>query len=181
MAFHRRKKLWIPLLALGSVLSFTGLAHAKNAEDGQPKPNRFDIISGSLVLDKTTGLMWQRCALGQTWDGNNCAGIAAHYRWEEAVSAAGKNEEGGYHDWYLPEKEDLESLIDPELTEPTIDLNAFPNNPNDLFWSSSAYVANAEHTKATVNYLHRHKIAVGPHSVFSYARARLVRQADAKE
>jgi hypothetical protein len=181
MIFFHSKKLRTPLLILGSAVALAGQAYSKDTSGEQPIPHRFEIINDSLVMDTTTNLMWQRCALGQTWDGNTCAGIAESYRWKEAMSAAEQNGKGGYHDWYLPAKEELESLIDPELTQPTIDQKAFPNTPNDMFWSSSANVANAEYLKTAVNYRYKYIRSAGSLSVSSYARVRLVRQADTKE
>lgn len=39
---------------------------------------------GSMVLDKTTNLVWQRCSVGQTWNGNTCIGEAKLFTFDQA-------------------------------------------------------------------------------------------------
>jgi len=57
-----------------------------------------------IVEDIRTKLQWQRCSLGQTWNGATCAGEARKYTLDEAqrIAPAG---------WRLPTKDELASLV----------------------------------------------------------------------
>lgn len=97
-------------------------------------------------------LVWQKCAVGQSWDGITCVGEAKEFTWNEAMEL--KSNFAGRTDWRLPTKDELMRLVycsdglydsyDGEcensryVTIPTIDTNYFPNAPGNLFWSSSA-------------------------------------------
>jgi hypothetical protein len=72
--------------------------------------------SGSMVLDKATGLVWMRCTLGETWDGKTCVGEKRGVTFSEAVQTAKSLNEtggfGGYTDWAVPKIRQLHSLVD---------------------------------------------------------------------
>ena len=42
------------------------------------------LADGSIVLDVVTGLEWQRCSVGQTWNGTSCEGDAQLMTWDAA-------------------------------------------------------------------------------------------------
>ena len=113
---------------------------------------RYQVIGsrGEIVRDAMTGLEWQRCSLGQSWNGQTCTGEAAVYRWKQAREAA--DEMGG---WRLPEKNELQTLVycssgqparfktsdglcDGEYQRPMIVAEAFPNTPIYNYWSHSS-------------------------------------------
>ena len=121
------------------------------ASAGSESPNeryRFLGKDHNIVEDTRTKLQWQRCSMGQTWNGNNCVGKAISYQWGEAQQA-------GRLGWRLPTKDELASLIycssgepsywntassmcEGAYTSPTIWSAAFPNTSNVLsVWSSS--------------------------------------------
>ncbi len=99
--------------------------------------NRYTIdATNGTVLDKQTGLMWSRCALGQT--GSDCAGGSiAFFTWQDALSAAGASNLAGHANWRLPNIEELRSIVAYHCASPSINLNAFPNTLASLAWSSS--------------------------------------------
>lgn len=90
--------------------------------------------NGEIIKDMVTGLEWQRCSFGQTWnaDTQGCDGTAIKHAWDTAINLTA---DGGFR---IPTIEELKTLVYPENYEqPTIVSWAFPNTPNDSFWSSS--------------------------------------------
>jgi hypothetical protein len=99
------------------------------------------IINGDgTVTDTITGFMWQQCQYGQTWDGAQCTGAAATRTWDEAFAyVQGLNGTGylGYDDWRLPNRNELQGLVDYNLFSPA---STFPNTLVAAFyWSSTTY------------------------------------------
>ncbi len=90
------------------------------------------------VTDVKTHLMWMQCAQGQV--GTQCEGVVLQYTWELAMRIPETlNKRGGfagYTDWRLPSVQELQSLVRMD-SNPTICLEAFPNAPETLFWSST--------------------------------------------
>ena len=49
----------------------------------------------------------------------------------------------GYTDWRIPNRKELESIVDAGQHTPSIDSAVFPSTPTDYFWSSSTSVNNS--------------------------------------
>lgn len=64
--------------------------------------------------DPTTGLIWQTCALGQTWNSQKCIGDPEQYAWEKSFLAADENRFLNKDDWILPTREQLGGLFKTE-------------------------------------------------------------------
>ena len=101
--------------------------------------SRYQLLSnGSEVKDLKTGLIWQRCSLGQTWDGTTCTGTASQYTWQQVQAA--KDAGNGLT---LPNIKELSSLANRACYNPAINDTFFPNTPFDsstyygAYWSSS--------------------------------------------
>jgi hypothetical protein len=99
----------------------------------------FIIRSDGTATQKSTGLMWMRCSLGQNWDGKTCRGKASAYTWEDALQAANRYKFAGHSDWRLPNKNELETIYEGSCTLPAINERVFPATPPTYFWSSSPY------------------------------------------
>jgi len=104
---------------------------------------RYCDLGDGTVLDTQTNLQWMRCALGQTWDGENCVGKAIRFNWDEANTAVKDHQQVNDNDWRLPSLEELATLI-VEGEKPTIDSKVFPNTLA-WFWSSSLDADNSSY------------------------------------
>lgn len=60
---------------------------------------------GDEVLDRTTGWVWMRCSLGQSWNGQTCVGTAQTFNFDGAAAAA-----RSYAGWLVPSVAQLVSL-----------------------------------------------------------------------
>jgi hypothetical protein len=83
--------------------------------------NRFVVISGGLVHDTLTDLVWQQQASTTTMSLTDA---------QTYCSSAGSG-------FRLPTLKELQSIVDHTVTSgPPIDQTAFPNTPEDGFWPS---------------------------------------------
>lgn len=102
--------------------------------------SRYILNSNGTALDRKTGLTWMRCAKGQTWDGVTCSGSPQMYSWKYALETAENTVFAEQNDWRLPNRKELQSLIENSCSEPAINLTAFPNTGIEnlyTYWSSS--------------------------------------------
>ena len=121
---------------LAAVLTGHALAQTCPANVKRTAPDsRYELQnSGAEVWDKQTDLIWQRCSLGQSWDGSSCTGAATGHTWQQALEAA-RAAGGG---WALPDKRELQSLVERGCYNPAVNSNVFPNTPASGYWSSSS-------------------------------------------
>jgi hypothetical protein len=133
-----------------------------NINDWQ-KINRY-LVKDDLVKDTETGLMWQRCSVGQNWNGTTCEGKAKEYTWDNAMKL-NNSSDNHYNDWRLPTLKELKTLVycssgqpttwhstintdaknlqynscTPKsgYTRPTLLTEVFPNTPENWYWSAS--------------------------------------------
>lgn len=124
------------------------VACAGTKEDGESQSGvaRGYTDNGDLtVTDNATGLVWQKCFKGRN---NNAActddpGIADTATWADAITycsslgLAGKT-------WRLPSRQELETLPDYSLANPSINTSIFPSTvAASNNWSSTTVAANA--------------------------------------
>lgn len=125
---------------------------------------RYRDNGNGTITDTKTNLTWMRCSLGQQWTGSSCAGEAMAMNWNDALKAAMFFSYAGHNDWRVPTVDELDTLVQcpagrkpsarpggrwvrdtngechgNEFNNPKININAFPNTPAKLFWSSSPY------------------------------------------
>ena len=122
---------WLRRLAF--VLLFMGIAgHALAAKT-------YSDNGDGTVTDPTTGLVWMRCAMGQTWDGTTCSGVASTYTFPQANALTGKYTFAMQSDWRLPNILELLTIVDTSNTKNSSDTVVFPFTyvEGKGFWSDS--------------------------------------------
>ena len=86
---------------------------------------------GAQVKDLQTGLVWQRCVLGQQWDGQSCTGEPVAQDWNTATkSLIGKG-------WRLPTQQELEGLAEKSCFELALNQTWFGSGPSGWVWTST--------------------------------------------
>ncbi|MDO5650843.1 MAG: DUF1566 domain-containing protein [Moraxella sp.] len=122
---------------VGAILLLTALpitAQAQTCTASTRPDSRYTVMTnGTEVKDNVTGLIWQRCSLGQTWSGTTCIGTVSHYNWQQALTATNAIGNG----YRLPNIKELNSLVDDACYSPAINERLFPNTAGEPYWSSS--------------------------------------------
>lgn len=159
------------------------------SEASQEGRDRFEVHAGQgVVEDRATGLVWDHCTWGQA--GKDCDGDGIIFQaWADAIQVARiANEQRykGYYDWRVPNARELESLVDPDATNPAIDTAVFPNTPPAYYWTSSSgwlasptngnYAWNVRFDSGVVTYIRKVPSPVAPTP--DRSRVRLVRRGD---
>ncbi len=93
---------------------------------GLPNPSSYVVDAAKgIVVDQVTKLTWQR---------DSGPGL---YDWAKARTHCADLVQAGYDDWRLPTRIELLSLVDSTKLAPSIDTNAFPGAPGEVFWTAS--------------------------------------------
>lgn len=123
------------LISLCLVIAQTSLSQTCNTSIPESTPDSRFIVDGEEVTDIVTGLIWQRCPLGQA--GSDCSdGGYVFYTWQEALKAAASwaTEDKA---WRLPNINELRSIVEERCYNPAINLSVFPFPYYATFWSGS--------------------------------------------
>jgi hypothetical protein len=111
--------------------------------EGFPAKNpdaAYVVLSDGTAVDVRTGLMWKRCAEGQTWDGAACAGTRLAANWQLALAIADASTFAGHTDWRVPNIKELMTLVETcGANGPRINRNVFPHSVSmgTNTWSST--------------------------------------------
>jgi hypothetical protein len=150
-------------------LSSSNYAACNSAITRTTPDSRYELLNSNVeVKDKQTGLIWQRCSLGQTWNGTICTGNIAGYTWANALQTA-KNMGNG---WRVPNIKELKSLIEPACYHPSINDVIFSNAQSAYHWSSSSVAGTGNFAWAV--YFEDGNISYNPKD-YSLSTVRLVR------
>jgi len=136
-------KLFRCITLLGCLLGFAPMLQAQQVcnsaiQASTPSGDFTDHDNGTVTHNRT-GLMWQRCAEGQTWSAGTCTGSANTMSWANALQAAVSARVGGFSDWRLPNIKELQSIVEEKCVSPSINNSIFPNTSASRFWSAAAY------------------------------------------
>lgn len=124
-------------LVISLLFTQSALANCRDDITASTPDQDFTLHNDGTATHNSTGLMWMRCSLGQTWDGSTCTGAASSFAWQNALVAAQSHSFAGHSDWRLPNKNELASLVEQRCVGPSINSMVFPNTPSYWFWSSS--------------------------------------------
>ncbi len=142
---------------------------------------RFADNGDGTITDTQSGLMWMRCALGQTWTGSSCRGDPSALTWMSAQDAAKSlNTGGGYAshaDWRMPHIPELAMIIERQCDNPRVNLKLFPDTPASWFWTATGRRGKGQDGQA-------YRLSFGPEGAGPEAKndlhfARLVRNTKA--
>jgi hypothetical protein len=89
--------------------------------------NSFIDNGDGTITDTSTGLVWQQATAPGT------------YTWEQALTYCENLTLGGHSDWRLPNRNELQSIVDYSRYNPAIDTTFFPGTVASYYWSSTTY------------------------------------------
>ncbi|MFY8274112.1 DUF1566 domain-containing protein [Pseudoalteromonas sp. SSDWG2] len=135
------------LWCCAAIMSFSASAQTCYSLSVTTPTERFTIHEDGTVTDTHTGLMWQRCSYGQTFDAQlqSCTGDAQQLTWQQALQNAHANEFAGFDDWQVPNAKELASIVERTCVEPSINLSVFLSADNDNYWSNTSAITPADH------------------------------------
>ena len=163
---------WCVLPQEGSVGQYaqTDSYFVRGVRRGQPEPAvRFVDNLDSTVSDMSTGLMWEvKTDDGGPRDKDDFYAITDALDYCENLSLA------GYDDWRMPNLNELYSLVDNSVINPTIDTAFFPHTQSSYYWASTYYLNIAPPPAIIVDFSNGYSpnfFTAGFPFPFSYVRA----------
>lgn len=86
------------------------------------------------VKDLKTNLIWQRCAVGQSYSGTACVGVESLHTWASALQFAANTGSG----WRLPNIKELKTLIEDSCYDMAINQKFFNDGMvKTTYWTAS--------------------------------------------
>jgi len=129
---------------LGMLLILGMLTFSAYAQDCTKKltsskdSSHFDINQDGTITDIDTGLTWQRCVVGQTWNGLTCEGQAKQVVWQDAMKqSVPTGQSNADKHWRLPKLNELAGIVDIHCQSPRINLDLFPATEAKPFWTTN--------------------------------------------
>lgn len=143
--------LTVTLLSHGIALADHDSYHRCNYSIPGYVTNQFvDNLDGT-VTDSATGLIWQRCNMGMSWnqEAGACVGYPQYEDWKNTLQSVElHNSEqlalGLDADWRLPNLKELASIINIHCIYPSINIDAFPGETSAYWSSTPAYSGTVE-------------------------------------
>ncbi len=110
--------------------------------DARPASDYADHGDGS-VTHRPSGLVWQRCLVGQSWADGTCSGPASTLSWQAAQTQ--RSTLAGHTDWRVPTQDELLTLVDYTQPNRAINTTVFPDTPGKAFWSATSHANAPQH------------------------------------
>ncbi len=140
---------WVSLRLVRGAKALAGTTQAVDAQTCRESsfantPEARFSIDGNEVEDHATGLICQRCSVGQT--GDDCGGGHVQtYNWQGALNVAETERMATGNPWRLPNVKELRSIVERKCLEPAINLRIFPNTNSSVYWTASPRANSAFH------------------------------------
>ncbi|WP_374674141.1 DUF1566 domain-containing protein [Ideonella sp.] len=110
---------------------------------GATPPQRRWQAAGAELRDRTTGLVWRRCAEGQAWTGSTCNGSPTTFLTiRDAVAHAQGQALSAGQAWRVPNIKELASLAEAGVQRPAIDTAAFRGFQTEAYHSGTHWTEN---------------------------------------
>jgi hypothetical protein len=146
----------LPLIvSFALIITQNAFASCSSGENSSNVMQSYIDNNNGTVTDKKTGLMWQKCSVGEDIKNNTCVGIIDGFTFDETEKVvqqvnAGENNLG-HNDWRLPSIAELRTLLDESCSSPTLNAAIFPTTLN-WFWSSSTNKGSKEQSVRVINF-----------------------------
>ena len=110
----------------------------------------FEDNGDGTVTHLPTGLMWARCAAGNTWNGSTetCDGLGTTHNWSSALQVAENYSFAGHDDWRLPNIKELMSIVELGCSDNHINETVFPLIGTGNYWASTPNISNGIESRA---------------------------------
>ncbi len=99
--------------------------------------DKFAVLSQQEVWHRTSNLVFTRCSVGQTFDGETCVGEATLFTWQQALELNRTLVINQNSMWRLPNIKELSVIVERNCVRPSINASIFPETPPDEFWTST--------------------------------------------
>ena len=123
-----------------------------------------------IVEDHATGLIWQGCNENNRGDDCEIEVENELLQWKQFLAYCDSLAWAGFHDWRLPDRWELESLVDETEWYWNCDVEAFPDCPSDHDWTvsksaedyseyGSAFVVGLNNGAVSIDEIYDHHLA----------------------
>ncbi|BCE02690.1 DUF1566 domain-containing protein [Marinicellulosiphila megalodicopiae] len=118
-----------------TALSFAQTCNNKTFNDITAE--QFIDLENGVAVDKKTGLMWQVCTLGQTFQDGTCIDSAITFNWLTAFEFANQNQLAGFENWRLPNIKELTSIQKLSCVNPAVENSVFIGIESSYYWTAT--------------------------------------------
>ncbi|GEK09397.1 Lcl C-terminal domain-containing protein [Pseudoalteromonas peptidolytica] len=118
---------------------FSTVGYAQTCVGTVTDTSRYTVNANGTILDSQTGLMWQRCNFGQSYNSTsqNCEGDSQQLTWQQALIAASQDSFADFSDWHVPNIKELASIVLHQCVAPAVNATIFPTTKSNNYWSAT--------------------------------------------